>query len=569
MIVIARSPVIRRGKLRDEAITFFHFVAKMDCCAIARNDESGENLPKKLYIKTYGCQMNVYDTTRIADVMAPLGYGVVDTPDDADIIMFNTCHIREKAAEKMYSDLGRARIEKLAQAERGKRMLIAVAGCVAQAEGEEIIARAPYVDMVVGPQSYHTLPALMAQVEATKQSVVNLEFVEEQKFDLLPESLQPQGVSAFVSIQEGCDKFCTFCVVPYTRGSEFSRPLDAILREVRTHIEQGALEITLLGQNVNAYHGRVEAGANVASFAQTEPSTPHSPPEGESNRHFSDSVGGDQRSEVRGQKSEVIGQKSESPHQNVQERFGSPSRGEQAAQLVTSEINLAQLLHAIAKLGGLKRLRYTTSHPRDMTDDLIRAHGEIEVLMPMLHLPVQSGSDKILKAMNRKHTAADYISTIEKLRAVRPDMAFSSDFIVGFPGETDADFEDTLKLVETVGFASSYVFKYSPRPGTPAADKAEQVQAEVMDERMQRLMKTISAQQLRFNQSKLHTTQPVLMDRLGKKPGQVIGKTPWMQSVVLENAVDRMGSLVDVAIAEAYELSLKGEVIGLQRQKPS
>ncbi len=469
--------------------TFFLRVAKVDCRAIARNDESGENVPKKLYIKTYGCQMNVYDTTRIADVMAPLGYGMVESSDDADVIMFNTCHIREKAAEKMYSDLGRARIEKLAQAARGKRMLIAVAGCVAQAEGEEIIARAPYVDMVVGPQSYHTLPTLIAQVEETQQSVVNLEFVEEQKFDLLPESLQPQGVSAFVSIQEGCDKFCTFCVVPYTRGGEFSRPMAAILREVETHVKQGALEITLLGQNVNAYHGV-------------------------------DAYGG--------------------------------------------EVSLAQLLHAVAVVDGVKRLRYTTSHPRDMSDDLIRAHGEIETLMPMLHLPVQSGSDRILKAMNRKHTAADYISIIEKLRAARPDMAFSSDFIVGFPGETDADFEDTLKLVETVGFSSSYVFKYSPRPGTPAAEKTEQVPAEVMEARMQKLMKTIGAQQLRFNQSKLHTVQPVLIDRLGKKHRQAIGKTPWMQSVVLENAVDRMGTLVDVAIGEAYELSLKGELADIR-----
>jgi tRNA-2-methylthio-N6-dimethylallyladenosine synthase len=444
-------------------------------------------MSKKLYIKTYGCQMNVYDTTRMADVLAPLDYAVTETPDDADLVILNTCHIREKAAEKMYSDLGRARLEKLAQAERGKRMLIAVAGCVAQAEGEEIIARAPYVDMVVGPQSYHTLPALIEQTERTKQSVVNLEFVEEQKFDLLPETLQPQGVSAFVSIQEGCDKFCTFCVVPYTRGAEFSRPVAAILREVRAHLAQGATEITLLGQNVNAYHGATEQGG-VA--------------------------------------------------------------------------DLASLIERIAMLDGVKRIRYTTSHPRDMSPALIRAHGEIPALMPMLHLPIQSGSDRILKAMNRKHTAADYIAIVEQLRAARPDMAFSSDFIVGFPDETDADFEDTLKLVETVGYAASYTFKYSPRPGTPAADKPAQVEEAVKEERMHRLMKTISAQQLRFNQSKLHTVQPVLMDRLGKKAGQAIGKTPWMQSVVLENAVHTIGQMVDVAIAEAYELSLKGEIVG-------
>lgn len=454
----------------------------MNCSKPAR-------MSKKLYIKTYGCQMNVYDSTRMADVLAPLGYVESDSPEDADLVILNTCHIREKAAEKMYSDLGRARLHKVAHAEQGKRTMIAVAGCTAQAEGEEILARAPYVDVVVGPQSYHTLPDLIAQVEATQKSVVNLEFIEEEKFDLLPESLQPQGSSAFVSIQEGCDKFCTFCVVPYTRGGEFSRPVDAIMREVETHLKQGAIEIALLGQNVNAYHGMDEAG---------------------------------------------------------------------------QEIGLAELIRKVASLDGIARIRYTTSHPRDMDDDLIAVHGQVKNLMPMLHLPVQSGSDRILKAMNRKHTAADYIAIIERLRAARPDIAFSSDFIVGFPGETDADFEDTLKLVETVGFAGSYVFKYSPRPGTPAAEKAEQVPDAVMDERMQRLMKLISTQQLRFNRQMVGTTQPVLIERLGRKDGQVIGKTPWMQSVVLENAVHMMGCLVDVAISEAYEFSLKGEIVGQQ-----
>jgi len=443
-------------------------------------------MTKKLYIKTYGCQMNVYDSTRMADVLAPLGYEQSDSAEGADLVILNTCHIREKAAEKMYSDLGRIRKKNRAHAALGNRTLIAVAGCVAQAEGEEIIARAPYVDMVVGPQSYYTLPALIAQVQATNKSVVNLEFVEEAKFDLLPESLQPQGSSAFVSIQEGCDKFCTFCVVPYTRGAEFSRAVDAILHEIQTHLAQGAVEVTLLGQNVNAYHGAAADGA---------------------------------------------------------------------------EMNLAQLLHHVAAMDGVKRIRYTTSHPRDMDAALIAAHGEIPSLMPMLHLPVQSGSDRILKAMNRKHTAADYVSIIERLRAVRPDMAFSSDFIVGFPGETDADFEDTLKLVETVGFTSSYVFKYSPRPGTPAAEKTEQVLDDVMDARMQRLMKTISTQQLRFNRQTVGSVQPVLIERLGRKSGQVIGKTPWMQSVVIEDAVHRMGQLVDVRIDEAYEFSLKGEVV--------
>ena len=506
---------------------------------------------KKLYIKTYGCQMNVYDSTRMADVLAPLGYSESETPEDADLVILNTCHIREKAAEKMYSDLGRMRLHKLAHAEQGKKSMIAVAGCVAQAEGEEIIARAPYVDMVVGPQSYHTLPDLIRQVERTHKSAVQLEFVEEAKFDLLPESLQPQGSSAFVSIQEGCDKFCTFCVVPYTRGAEFSRPLEAIMREVETHLKQGAMEITLLGQNVNAYHGRWNLGTGTAA------GLPHSPLEGESNRFYNDSVGGKLNPE-------------HTPHQNAPEHFGSPSRGERAlpASLVApinieiaQEVTLAQLLHRIATLDGLERIRYTTSHPRDMSDDLIAAHGAIKTLMPMLHLPVQSGSDTILKAMNRKHTAADYVAIIDKLRAARPDMAFSSDFIVGFPGETDADFEDTLKLVETVGFAASYVFAYSPRPGTPAANNETQVPDDVKYARMQRLMKTISTQQLRFNRQMVGTTQPVLIERLGRKAGQVIGKTPYMQSVVLENAVHMMGSLVDVSITEAYEFSLKGDIV--------
>ena len=464
-------------------------------------------MTKKLYIKTYGCQMNVYDSTRMSDVLAPFGYSESDTPEGADMVILNTCHIREKAAEKMYSDLGRLRIEKNAQAVVGKKMLIAVAGCVAQAEGAEIIARMPYVDMVVGPQSYHTLPELIAQIERDSRSaspvqasvknggevrgqhgagLVKLDFTEEAKFDLLPESLRTQGVTAFVSIQEGCDKFCTFCVVPYTRGAEFSRPMEAILREVRTHVAQGAVEITLLGQNVNAYHG-VDAAGN--------------------------------------------------------------------------EIGLAPLLYALAEVSGLKRLRYTTSHPRDMDAALIRAHGEIEILMPCLHLPVQSGSDRILKAMNRKHTAADYIGIIEQLRAARADMAFTSDFIVGFPGETDADFEDTLKLVETVGFASAYVFKYSPRPGTPAADKVEQVDEAVKETRMRRLMDTLDAQKLRFNQGKIGTIQPVLMERPGKQARQGIGKTPFMQSVVLENAVHYADQLVDVRITEAYSQSLKGEVV--------
>jgi tRNA-2-methylthio-N6-dimethylallyladenosine synthase len=433
----------------------------------------------------------------------------------------------------MYSDLGRHRLHKVAHAGQGRRTMIAVAGCVAQAEGEEIVARAPYVDMVVGPQSYHTLPELITQVEATGRSAVNLEFVEEAKFDLLPESLQPQGSSAFVSIQEGCDKFCTFCVVPYTRGAEFSRPVEAVLREVRQHLAQGAVEIVLLGQNVNAYHGKLETCSEIGSGEKPSPLGGEGLDEGTSNR--------------------AVNLHAPSPNPLPQ--------GEWAFPAALQEITLAQLIRRVAAMEGIQRIRYTTSHPRDMDEALIAAHGEINTLMPMLHLPVQSGSDRILKAMNRKHTAAEYISIIERLRASRPDMAFSSDFIVGFPGETEADFEDTLKLVETVGFVSSYVFKYSPRPGTPAAEKTEQVPDDVMDERMQRLMKTISTQQLRFNRQMVGTTQPVLIERLGRKAGQVIGKTPWMQSVVLEDAVHLMGQLVNVRMDEAYEFSLKGVVV--------
>jgi tRNA-2-methylthio-N6-dimethylallyladenosine synthase len=442
-------------------------------------------MAKKLYIKTYGCQMNVYDSLRMADVLGPLGYEQADSPAGADLVILNTCHIREKAAEKVYSDLGRIRAEKDKQAREGKRMLISVAGCVAQAEGEEIVARAPYVDMVVGPQSYHTLPDLIAETERTQRAAIALEFVEEQKFDLLPETLNPQGVSAFVSVQEGCDKFCTFCVVPYTRGAEYSRPVAAIEQEVRRLVEMGTLEVTLLGQNVNAYHGEGPDG---------------------------------------------------------------------------KEWNFARLLTVIGEIPGLRRLRYTTSHPRDMDDALIHAHGEIDILMPFLHLPVQSGSDRILKAMNRKHTAADYLQIIEKLRTARPDIALSSDFIVGFPGESDSEFEETCKLVETVGFASAYSFKYSPRPGTPAAEKQDQLPEALKEERLARLQALIAAQQLVFNQRAFGTVQPVLFDRKGKRSGQALGKTPYMQSVYVDDAVHLASQLIDVRITGAYANSLKGEV---------
>lgn len=442
---------------------------------------------KKMHIKTYGCQMNAYDSVRMADLLAPLGYEETEHQQDADIVILNTCHIREKASEKVYSELGRIRADKEAWAKEGKRKLIGVAGCVAQAEGEEIVARAPYVDIVVGPQSYHTLPALIQETVREQRAAINLEFPEEPKFDALPEALQPQGVSAFVSVQEGCDKFCSFCVVPYTRGAEFSRPVAAIEREVRTYLEQGTQEIVLLGQNVNAFHGTDEAG---------------------------------------------------------------------------KEWSLARLIRHLSPLPGLKRIRYTTSHPCDMADDLIAAHGDVENLMPFLHLPVQSGANRILKAMNRKHTAEDYITIIEKLRAARPDIAFSSDFIVGFPSETDAEFQATLRLVETVEFAQAYSFMYSPRPGTPAAEKATQVPEALKYERLQTLQAVLQRQQLHFNQRMMGKTMPVLFDRVGKREGQVLGKSPYMQSVYVEGAVEYSNQLVDVRITGAYLNSLSAEIIG-------
>lgn len=443
-------------------------------------------MSKKLYIKTYGCQMNSYDSDRMVDVLAPQGYSTCDSPDDADMVIVNTCHIREKASEKLYSDLGRLRLHKDRLALEGKQMLIGVAGCVAQADGEEILKRAPYVDVVVGPQSYHQLPELVDSALNTGKSGIALDFVEEAKFDLLPESTERQGTSAFVSIQEGCDKFCTFCVVPYTRGAEYSRKVQAVLDEVKRVVEKGALEITLLGQNVNAYHGESADG---------------------------------------------------------------------------SIWNLARLIEAVAEISGVKRIRYTTSHPKDMDALLLRAHADIEALMPFLHLPVQSGSDRILKAMNRKHTADLYLKIIDDLRTVRPDIALSSDFIVGFPGESDADFDATMKLVEMVGFAQAYSFKYSMRPGTPAAEQAAQIEEAVKDERLARLQDLLNVQQQAFNQRMLGTVQRVLLDRAGKRLGQWKGRTPYMQSAYVENAVHYKDQLVDVRIVGAYANSLRGEVV--------
>lgn len=438
-------------------------------------------MSKKVYIKTYGCQMNVYDSVRMADVMAPHGYSTTDSADDADLVILNTCHIREKAEEKVYSDLGRIRRTRM---EKGNRMLIAVGGCVGQAEGEEIMKRAPFVDMVFGPQSYHNLPELVERSLNGERHLVDLDFAPEPKFDSLTEHMSAQGPSAFLSIQEGCDQFCTFCVVPYTRGAEYSRSPEALLVEARRLAELGAQEITLLGQNVNAYHGAAKDG---------------------------------------------------------------------------SQWSLARLLRAIAELEGIKRLRYTTSHPLDMTDDLIAAHGDVEKLMPFLHLPVQSGSDAILKKMNRKHNAAYYLGVIEKLRAARPDIALSSDFIVGFPGETDQDFQDTLRLVETVGYAQAYSFKYSPRPGTPAATSDAQLPEDVKHARLQELQALLVRQQTAFNRASVGKTMEVLFDREGKHEGQVLGKSPYMQSVYVTSP-DCAGKIAEVTITDGFQNSLTGVV---------
>lgn len=453
------------------------------------NEQMKICMHKKVYIKTYGCQMNVYDSVRMADVLSPVGYTEVTTQEEADLIILNTCHIRERAAEKVYSELGRIRELKEEKAARGEEMLIAVGGCVAQAEGAEILRRAPYVDFVMGSQSYHELPRLVRDARAKKpgkgQGAVALDFPEVQKFDLLPELTGTQGAAAFVAVQEGCDKFCTFCVVPYTRGAEYSRPLADILREVRDLVEnKGAMEVSLLGQNVNAYHG-VDAAGN--------------------------------------------------------------------------PVSLAGLIHALAEINGLQRIRYSTSHPRDMQEDLLAAHRDIPKLMPHLHLPVQAGSDRILRAMNRKHTAAEYIATIDKLRTLRPDMAFSSDFIVGFPGETDGDFEDTMRVVETVGYASAYSFCYSPRPGTPAAEMENQVPQEAQTERLARLQALIQRQQQHFNESCIGREMEVILDRPGRNPGQWLGRSPYMQAVHVENADHLAGKLVRVRITSASANSLGGE----------
>ena len=435
---------------------------------------------KRLFIKTYGCQMNVYDSERMADVLAPLGYGMTDTPEDADLVVLNTCHIREKATEKVYSELGQIRLMKLARQEAGAGMTIAVAGCVAQAEGEEIMRRQPAVDLVVGPQAYHQLPELIARTHRARGERLSADFAAEDKFDALPVARNPGGVTAFLTVQEGCDKFCTFCVVPYTRGAEWSRPAAAILAEAQSLADQGVREVTLLGQNVNAYRDP-EAGGGLAALAR-----------------------------------------------------------------------------ALARIPGLDRIRYTTSHPRDMDDELIAAHGELEALMPFLPLPVQSGSDRILKAMNRGHTVETYLRLIEKIRAARPDIAISSDYIVGFPGEREADFEGTLALVREMGHASAFSFKYSRRPGTPASALPGQVPEEVMAERLARLQALLDEQQVAFNAAQVGKTLPVLFERLGRHEGQLVGRSPYLQGVHAVADASLIGQIAPVRIEGASKNSLSG-----------
>ena len=428
--------------------------------------------PKKLFVKTYGCQMNVYDSERMAGVMAAEGYETTDRPEDADLILLNTCHIREKAAEKVYSELGRLKPLKAAKPD----LKIGVAGCVAQAEGAEILRRQPAVDFAVGPQAYHRLPRLV------REGGVETEFPAEDKFDHLPAAPRRRAPTAFLTVQEGCDKFCSFCVVPYTRGAEVSRPAARVLEEARRLAAQGVREITLLGQNVNAYHGK-----------------------GPDGRDWS----------------------------------------------------LARLIRALAEVEGLARLRYTTSHPNDMTEDLIAAHAEVPALMPYLHLPVQAGSDRVLAAMNRRHTAADYLRIVERLRAARPDLALSGDFIVGFPGETEADFEATLALVREARYASAFSFKYSARPGTPAAGAAEQVPEPVAADRLARLQALLGEQQRAFQAGLVGRRTEVLIEKPGREPGQMVGRSPWLTAVHLPAAPESMGEILPVDLVAAGPNSLE------------
>ncbi|MEZ5810449.1 MAG: tRNA (N6-isopentenyl adenosine(37)-C2)-methylthiotransferase MiaB [Rhizobiaceae bacterium] len=462
---------------------------------IASQAAAGAASPvRRVFVKTYGCQMNVYDSQRMADALGVEGYQPTDDAEDADLVLLNTCHIREKAAEKVYSELGRIRRLKAARRARGRETLVGVAGCVAQAEGAEIIERAPVVDLVVGPQTYHRLPEIVRRARSGER-VVDTDHAVEDKFDHLPQpqraALRSRGFTAFLTVQEGCDKFCTFCVVPYTRGAEVSRPVDRIVAEAQGLAAAGVREITLLGQNVNAWHGAGEDGR---------------------------------------------------------------------------EWGLGELLFRLADIEGLDRLRYTTSHPRDMDDALIAAHRDLPKLMPYLHLPVQAGSDRILKAMNRRHTADEYLRLIDRIRAARQDIAMSGDFIVGFPGETEEDFQATMRIVRAVGYAQAYSFKYSPRPGTPGAELDGQVDDAVKSERLQRLQALLNEQQVQFMQGLVGSTIGVLLEKPGRKPGQLVGRSPWLQPVIVDEKAGRIGDIVDVRIARAGANSLFGEAAQISQQ---
>lgn len=439
---------------------------------------------KKYFIKTFGCQMNVYDSSRIADMLQKEGYEETSEQKNADIVLFNTCHIREKAAEKLFSDLGRAQLIAEERAAEGKRTVIGVTGCVVQAEDTEIMKRAPFVDFAVGPLMYHKIAGILRQIEAKNEpaNIVETDFPADSKFDFLPEN-KAQGACSFLAVQEGCNNFCTYCVVPYTRGAEYSRPVAEVLKEARRLIDTGTLELNLLGQNVNSYHGEDENG---------------------------------------------------------------------------KERNLAYLLRRVAELDGLKRLRYTTSYPADVDDDLIACHRDIDILMPYLHLPIQSGSDKILKAMNRRHNSSDYLRIVEKLQNANPNLRMSSDFIVGFPGESDADFQATLDVVNRIKYIQAYSFKYSRRPGTPAAVMDNQVEEKVKKERLEILQSLLFSYQESFNKSCVGKIMPVLFEQKGRHKGQLIGRTPYMQNLHIKTKDDNLNKIMDVEVIDATTNSLSG-----------
>lgn len=449
--------------------------------------------PKKLYVKSFGCQMNVYDGQRLAEVMAQQGYETADSPDQADLMVLNTCHIRDKAAEKVYSEVGRLRALKKNALAKGKNTKIAVTGCVAQAQGELIQKRAPEVDIVAGPQALHLLPKLVKEADQNGRAQPAVAFDGLDKFRKLPKQRQAKNRSAFVSVQEGCDKFCSFCVVPYTRGAEYSRNVDAIEAEISNLVDQGVKEVSLLGQNVNAYHGRLNDEAE-------------------------------------------------------------------------DQISLARLIRHLAKIDGLERIRYTTSHPRDMHEELLLAHEDEPKLMPFLHLPVQSGSDRVLKDMNRWHSAEFYIDWIVRLRAKRPDIAVSSDFIVGFPGESDTDFEATMALVREVSFALAFSFKYSPRPGTPGAEREDQIDEAVKAERLARLQSVLNAQQISFNEAQINQKLPVLFEKKGRKTGQIQGRSPYLQAVYCDGAENLIGQTLPVKIMRASQHALSGQLLSASNE---